>query len=63
VPSATASVSIESCTRLRPRGVVDGNLESGRVAVGEALAHEGVEGMMERIGGRGNDARPNAYRS
>lgn len=34
---------------------MDGNPENERVAEGEALARDGVEGMMERIGGRGND--------
>jgi len=49
------SVSRESYTRQRPRAVVDGSLESERVAVVEALARDGVEGMTERIGGRGSD--------
>jgi hypothetical protein len=54
----TASASIESYTLPRPRAVADGNLESERVAVGEALAHDGAEGVMEKIGGRGSDTRP-----
>ena len=40
--------------------MVDGSLESERVAVGEVLVHDGVEGMMERIDGRGSDACPNS---
>lgn len=63
VHSATASAWRESCTRLRPRAVADGSLESERVAVDEAPAHDGVEGMMERIDGRGSNARPNFRRS
>ena len=54
--SAMASVSTESYTLPRPRAAVDGNLESERVVVGEAPAHDGAEGVMERIGGRGSDA-------
>jgi hypothetical protein len=38
---------------------VGGSLESETVAVDEAPAHDGVEGMMERIDGRGSDACPN----
>lgn len=53
--SAMANVSIESCTLPRPRAVVDGNLESERVVAGEARAHDGAEGVMERIGGRESD--------
>jgi len=53
-----ASVSIESYTLPRPRAVVGGNLESERVVVGEARAHDGAEGAMGRIGGRGSDTRP-----
>ena len=49
------SVSRESCTHRRPKAVVDGSPENERVAVVEAPAHEGVEGMMERIDGRGSD--------
>jgi len=57
VHSVTASVSTESYTLPRPRAVVGGNLESEKVVVGEAPAHGGAEGAMERIGGRGSDAR------
>ena len=56
--SATASASIESYTLPRPRVVVDGNLESERVVAGEVPVHDGAEGVMERIGGQGSDARP-----
>ena len=63
VHSATVSVLTESCTRPRPREVVDGSLESEKAAVGEAPVHDGVEGMMERIGGRGSDVCPNFCRS
>lgn len=35
--------------------VVDGSLESERVAVGEAPVHDEVGGMMERTDGRGSD--------
>jgi len=49
------SVSIESYTLQRPRAVVDGNLESERVVVDEVRAHDGAEGVTERIGGREND--------
>ena len=34
---------------------MDGSLESERVAVGEAPAHDEVGGMMERTDGRGSD--------
>ena len=49
------SVSRESYTPRRPRVVVDGSPENERAAAGEAPARDGVEGMMERIGGRGSD--------
>jgi len=42
---------------------VDGNPGSEKAAVGEALAHDGVEGMMEKIDGRGSDPCPDPCRS
>ena len=56
--SVMVNVSRESYTRRRPRAVVDGSPENERVVAGEAPARDGVEGMMERIGGRGSERTP-----
>ena len=34
---------------------MDGSLENEKAAAGEVPARDGVEGMTERIGGRGSD--------